>query len=577
MAWTLLSYRMSMRCLLIVLLVLVSGRSAAAVVIVGIQDALLDNARLYLGDVPACAAADDVIAEYTEQLPERLRPALDAFGYYSAEITIADLPSQADCWRVEARIDLGPPVLVRSVTLRLSGAAESDPDMSTLFAQFPLAAGDRLEHGTYQAFKNVVDVLARQRGYLEGAFAEQRIDVFVEEASADITLAYESGPRYRFGAVSFDTDVLSDGVLRSFLGFEEGDPYDAALVGRLQSDLLSSRYFARVNVTADLGAASGGSIPVRVDAVGGRPTRYSVGGGYSTDDGPRVRLAYDNDRHNRAGHQMEAQALLARARQTGLFEYQVPVGNPQRDWRSYRVGLARDDFVAGVGAALKFSIRRTRVGEQLTVTRFADMLVERTKIADFSFSSYMLVPGIAWLRNYRDDLARPREGHQLSLVLTGGFGSDVSLLRLDFRGKWITAMPWEGRLLLRGRAGTLHDNGEFGYVPLSMRFFAGGDSSIRGFEYQSLGPRNQFGNLIGGNRLLEASVEYEHPFLDDWALAVFVDSGNAFRDSDFEVRTGAGFGARWFSPLGPIRLDVAWPLNGPDRSPRLHFSLGPDL
>jgi translocation and assembly module TamA len=141
-------------------------------------------------------------------------------------------------------------------------------------------------------------------------------------------------------------------------------------------------------------------------------------------------------------------------------------------------------------------------------------------------------------------------------------------------------LPWEARLIVRGRAGAILEDHVFDRVPLSLRFFAGGDNSVRGYDYESLGPRNALGELIGGNRVFEASVEYEHPLTESWSIATFVDAGNAFLGSDFKLRTGAGIGARWFTPIGPIRLDVAWPIDmapGEDAGPRLHISLGPDL
>lgn len=561
-----------------VLLAAVAPPAFAVVEVAGVDGELLENLRLYLPDDPPCDADRETIARHAAALPERLQPALDAFGFYSAAIASTVLEPAEDCWRIRVDIDPGRPITVRETLVELRGPAENDPPMQTLFAAFPLAPGEPLLHGRYRAFKDGVEVLARQRGYLQGAFSTQRIDVHVGEHAADITLVYDSGPRYRFGEVTFDTDgALRDDVLENFLGFAEGDPYDAALVGRLQQELVASRYFARVTVAADVRGAANESVPVRVTAEPREPRSYTVGGGYSTDDGPRLRFTYDNDRRNRSGHQLRAQATLAQVRQTVAVEYRVPISNPQRDWRNYRIGLERDDFVAGVGSAAKFSVHRTRAGEHLTTTRFIDVLFERDEIGDLTFSSSMLIPGISWLRSYRDDLVRPREGHRLSLVLSGGLGSDVSVLRGDFLGKWITAMPWDARLILRGRIGALIEDGPFGFVPLSMRFFAGGDSSVRGYDYQSLGPRDRFGALIGGNRLIEASVEYEHPVRDNWSAAVFVDSGNAFLDSDFEARTGAGIGARWFSPLGPVRFDIGWPLHGADRSAELHLSLGPDL
>jgi translocation and assembly module TamA len=110
-----------------------------------------------------------------------------------------------------------------------------------------------------------------------------------------------------------------------------------------------------------------------------------------------------------------------------------------------------------------------------------------------------------------------------------------------------------------------------------VRFFAGGDNSIRGYQFRSLGPIDMDGDVIGGNRLLVGSVEYEHPVKPRWSVATFYDVGNAFRDSDFHAVAGAGIGARWQSPLGPIRLDLAKPLDGPDSGMRYHISFGPDL
>jgi translocation and assembly module TamA len=110
-----------------------------------------------------------------------------------------------------------------------------------------------------------------------------------------------------------------------------------------------------------------------------------------------------------------------------------------------------------------------------------------------------------------------------------------------------------------------------------VRFFAGGDSSVRGFDFESLGPVDAEGAVIGGSRLAVASIELERSIKPRWSLAVFVDSGNAFDQSGFDAHTGAGLGARWRSPLGPVRIDVAWPVNDPAHGARLHVSLGPDL
>ena len=121
---------------------------------------------------------------------------------------------------------------------------------------------------------------------------------------------------------------------------------------------------------------------------------------------------------------------------------------------------------------------------------------------------------------------------------------------------------------------TLKD--EFDELPPSVRFFVGGDRSIRGYDFESLGPRNDLGKVIGGAHLIETSVEVDHVVRGNWSLAGFVDSGSAFNERP-EFFTGVGLGLRWQSPVGPIRVDLATPLDDSDGGLRIHISMGPDL
>ena len=117
----------------------------------------------------------------------------------------------------------------------------------------------------------------------------------------------------------------------------------------------------------------------------------------------------------------------------------------------------------------------------------------------------------------------------------------------------------------------------FDALPPELRFFAGGDRSIRGFDYQQIGETNSTGGVIGGRYLTIASAEYEHYFLPNWGAAVFVDAGDAYT-SDFNMNVATGVGLRWRSPIGVIRIDVATPIvTQLEKSVRLHIVIGPDL
>jgi translocation and assembly module TamA len=142
--------------------------------------------------------------------------------------------------------------------------------------------------------------------------------------------------------------------------------------------------------------------------------------------------------------------------------------------------------------------------------------------------------------------------------------------------KWAFPLGEANRLLARADLGfTLKE--DFEELPASVRYFAGGDNSVRGYGFETLGPTNEEGDVIGGSYLATFSVEFDRLISKKWSVAAFVDTGNAFDSLDFDFKTGVGLGLRWYSPLGPIRLDVAHPLDDPDRDYRLHITLGPDL
>jgi translocation and assembly module TamA len=189
------------------------------------------------------------------------------------------------------------------------------------------------------------------------------------------------------------------------------------------------------------------------------------------------------------------------------------------------------------------------------------------------------MPGIGWTRVIADNPLYPRNGLRVNFKTRGSLQeviSDISFLQLMGSFKGILGLPWRSRVIGRVDAGATFMN-SFDQLPPSVRFFAGGDNSIRGYAYKSLGPENASGDVEGGKNLLVGSLEIEHRFADKWALAAFVDAGNAFDDTVIDAKTGVGLGIRWRSPVGPIRLDFAHPLDNSDELFRVHFVMGPEL
>ena len=183
-------------------------------------------------------------------------------------------------------------------------------------------------------------------------------------------------------------------------------------------------------------------------------------------------------------------------------------------------------------------------------------------------------------RKQGDNPSFVRRGWSVTLAArttAGTLLSDASFSQVLGDAKWIRAFAGNNRLILRGSAATTWTN-NFSALPPQLRFFAGGDRSVRGYGYQSIGPRNSYDRVIGGRNLLVASTEVEHYFTRNWGMAAFVDAGNAFNGTDYRPRLGAGLGVRWLSPVGMIRVDVGTPIHDDHaHGIQLHVVIGPDL
>jgi translocation and assembly module TamA len=556
----------------------------ARVEIEGVRGALRDNvlAHLRLDDAP-CDAPSWRVRRLSLQAEQQIRDALEAYGYYNPVIAVRNA-SEDGCWLAEISIDPGAPVRLRRVDVTVSGEAEQDEAFRRLLDAKPLRAGDVLNHAAYEKHKRSFTDLARQRGYFAGRFETARLDVYAAQNAADITLQFDSGPRYRFGPVTFEQSVVRPSLVERFVDFRTGDPYDGVEVSDLYSALLSTGYFASVDLRTSPGVPPDIDVPVTIEMTPAKRQVYTAGVGYSTDTGPKLRAGYTNRRVNDRGHQFDATISLSTVLSEAGVSYRVPRKDPRAEWLSMDAGYQHEDTTTSRTDTYKIGIKETRrrTGDWIE-TRFVDASVEEFVIADDSTTEFLLVPGISWSHTFPSSttVVRPDRGHRVSFRVSGTtevIGSDSEFLQGDLRAKWILPVLKDTRLLLRGDAGATWKE-ELRTLPGSVRYFAGGDYSVRGYEYESLGTTDEEGNVVGGSHLLSGSVEIDRRVWRNWSAAAFFDAGNAFDNfAHPSLKTSFGAGIRWYSPLGPVRIDIAFPLdkNAPDDW-RVHVTLGPDL
>jgi translocation and assembly module TamA len=192
--------------------------------------------------------------------------------------------------------------------------------------------------------------------------------------------------------------------------------------------------------------------------------------------------------------------------------------------------------------------------------------------------SRLVLPGLRFSERRYDDPIRPRRGYLYRLEVRGAhqvLGSDTGLLQALGSANTLQPLPWGFSVFARGQAGSTWQNEPLREIPPSLRFFAGGDQSVRGYGYQTLGPSDSSGKVVGGKNLLVGSVELERALSENWGVALFYDAGNAFDSfSDYEIFQGAGFGVRRYTLVGPVKVDLARQVGVLDPSIRLHVSIG---
>ena len=471
---------------------------------------------------------------------------------------------------------------VEAGEVEIRGEASEDEAVTALTAALPVKTGDVVNHASYEQTKRQISSLASERGYLDGRFTLSELRVDTSRRKAVVRLEYDSGRRYLFGPLNVEQSSLRPELVNAFIEYEEGAPYDSSTLVAINRALSDSGYFAQVDVRPRTDQPEDNRIPVDVTLTPRKPHQFTASAGVSTDIGPRIRLGYENRRLNRRGHRLSSRISASPVQSDITTEYRIPLKDPRSEWLSFEGGAQVEDTDTSETTSFKLAVRQTKKRRwEWLETRFIEASRENFDVGTQSGVTTLVTPGLSWSRAVSEARLRPRWGHRIYLEVRGGLDSllsDTSFGHSRLNAGWIKGLPWDGRVIVRGEAGGLIVD-DFDVLPPSQRFFTGGDTSVRGYEYQSLGPTDSAGNVVGGKYLLVGSIEYEHPIVNRWSAAVFADAGNAFSDTDSNegFKVGIGFGVRWTSPIGPVRLDLAFPLDDDDDDFRIHLRLGPDL
>ncbi|MBN7798640.1 autotransporter assembly complex protein TamA [Parahaliea mediterranea] len=563
----------------------------------GLDKPLRRNVEAWLGTAPQSEAER---ASFLVAARERVEEGLQALGYYHPEIDF-ELDRQAVPWRLEIRVDAGEPVRIARFDVQVIGEAADDPAFDQLLEGLPLKAGDILHHGQYEAMKTSLLSLGQRRGYFDARIETGRVAVEAAANRAELQLHYNSGQRYRFGALRYDEQSLFTEQLEALQPFRRGDPFQLASLQEFQSQLQRTGYFSGVLVQPRLDEADNGEVPLDLELFPAKRHSFEVGVGYSTDTEERVSMVWRTPRINRHGHSQETRLEYSVINPSGKVTYNIPLTHPLDDVLQLRARLEQNEFgdlesdqqEVGVRRELRrngyvygFSLRALNEawGPQSSV------LEERNRPGSRDREDTYLLPGFSVSHKSRQgSLVNPRAGLSQYYQVEGASeqaGSDASLLRVYAKLVGVTSMAERHRFVGRVEAGAVYMSGsQRDALAPSLNFFAGGSQSLRGYDYQSIGhevtvtrPNGESRTLVvGGDRLLLGSLEYQYRFLDNWRGAVFVDAGDAFDDGHFKANYGVGVGLHYLTPVGAVKLEVANSVSEDDPSWMLHINIGAEF
>ncbi|MDO5674269.1 MAG: autotransporter assembly complex family protein [bacterium] len=548
-----------------------------------LSEAQSTNIRNYLSFSkldPELPLSEGMFAYYLEKAKKEAATALEPFGYYNAKIDISGERS-ARGWSVRVKAELGEAVRIDSLDLSYSGEGADEKNLLQARDKFGLSKGEVFNHSIYEQNKSSLLDLATELGYPRSRYETSRVEVRRSDNSADVFLHLDTGIKYTVADLDFNSTILDHELLQRISPVKKGDALSPHALTAMRQSLYDSNYFSTVDVNYDLAAAEDGKVPVEVLTTPAPRNRYGFGLGYGTDTGARATLDYSNRYVNRKGHQLDMRLRPSERLSSFAGMYGIPIGDPSKDRLTINTAYQTESFANIDTTSWLSKVSREHNWKNGQVAVYLQYLDEKYDTGLRSGHASLLIPGISGSLVFADNRINTRRGLRLWASLEGSEDSllaSTSFIQAKAGGKGIYTFFDDWRIISRGQIGTTWSD-DLGDLPPSLRFYAGGDQSVRGYGYKKIAPRDKEDNIIGGRHLMVYSVELERILFGSYALAAFYDSAAVMNDfADYTMISGAGVGFHWNAPFGQLRLDLAVPVEDVQlKTIRIHFTIGTDL
>ncbi|MEO8545848.1 MAG: BamA/TamA family outer membrane protein [Burkholderiaceae bacterium] len=548
----------------------------------------------------ALADLDDNELERLQIAADRnSRELLGTLGYFSPLVEISRVPGTggpgAASRIVRIVVQPGPPTMVTAAQVGFSGAIAEDlqavDQRTTIEQRWALPAGKAFtQQGWDDAKTQALRQLAARR-YPLGRIAASRAEIDPQQNSARLGVTLDSGPLYRFGSLQISGLARYEPELvQRIARLKPGAEYDQTSLLEAQQRLQDSGYFNSVVMELDP-SGDPQAAPILVTVREAARNRLQLGVGVSTDSGLRLSVEHTNLQLPLIGWRADSKFLLDG--DTRSVESELRSQPDEGNWRWSVLGRLKNEDVASVKVRSQIlRAGRLQLGERIDRNYYLQYDRAATSATGLNETAQSISANYAWTQRSFDRLPYPSDGYGLGVEVGGGLTlggqrDPFFRSRVNWLGIWSldrskdtdigAATARAGRIALRLQAGAVVAK-DSANIPSTQLFLAGGDASVRGYAYQSIGATEANGVVVPGRYLAVASLEWQRPILVDglpspWESTVFIDAGAvADKTSQFDTKVGIGAGVRYRSPVGPLQLDLAYGLD--KKAFRLHLSVG---
>lgn len=524
-------------------------------------------------------------SQFKTQISSIIRERLRVFGYYSPVINIKFYPKNNNSTDVLViYINKGWPVKIAKVNIILRGEARNDKDYENLIIYRKPSKNTILNHENYDKLKNGLSSLALSKGYFDADFRKSQLNISIEHYKAYYNIDFDSGRRYSYGKVRFHNSQIHKKYLTNISSIHEGVPYSANSLANLNHKLAATNWFSSIVISPDFNDSKNSKvISLDVRVVPRKQNSIEIGVGYISDTGLHLKSTWNKPWINSCGHSLESHVSFSKQEQIAYLNYKIPLlKNPLEQYYLFQYGFTREDI-----NRIKYN------SSTLNISRYWNFSSGWQRVVNIKWSldhitegnvtkrTMIFCPGISISRSRQRGILIPTWGdsQKYSLDISNkNLVSNINFYIIQIQSVWIRTFKNEHRFITRGNFGWIQTN-NFKKIPPFLRFFVGGDRSIRGYKYKSISPQNKTNTIVGASKLITGSLEYQYNINRKWWGAIFFDIGegvNNIRKSNYKI--GIGVGVRWESPLGLIKMDIATPINDKrEHSPQIYIGLGPEL